>query len=267
MPFAQQNGLRYFQFNTLHINHAVFTRHGGISPAPWNSLNVGGTVGDEVERVRHNRSLSFQALHCKTESMFDAWQVHGADVAFADAPRPTADPVQQADILLTDKPDVTLFMRFADCVPILVHDPVQNVVGLSHAGWMGSLKDVAGQTVRAMRERYNSDPQDIVACIGPSIGVDHYEVGEEVVEKARAVFGREAEQVLEPHGARLHLDLWKANQILLQRAGVTQIETAGICTACHLEDWFSHRAEKGKTGRFGVLISLAVMSSSLGALK
>jgi hypothetical protein len=108
-----------------------------------------------------------------------------------------------------------------------------------------------------MRERYGSKPDDIVACIGPSMGVDHYEVGDEVITKAKERFGKDSDLVLQPHGERFHFDLWKANQLLLAKAEVGQIEIAGVCTACNLNDWFSHRAEKGKTGRFGALISLA----------
>ena len=256
MPFAEQNGIRYYQFDSLAVRHAVFSRHGGVSAEPWNSLNVGGTVGDNIEHVRKNRVLSFEALGCKPESMFDVWQVHSADTIIAESPHPIEFEYQKADIILTDKPEVTLFMRFADCVPILVHDPVKNVVGVSHAGWMGTVKDVAGATVNSMRERYASDPANIVACIGPSIGPDHYEVGDDVIQSAKQLFQEDADLVLLPHGERIHFDLWKANQLLLQRAGVEHVELAGICTACHTEDWYSHRAEKGKTGRFGALISL-----------
>lgn len=257
MPFNQQGGLRYFQFDSLEVRHAVFTRHGGTSPKPWDSLNVGGTVGDAIERVRRNRLLSFEALGCQPDSIFDVWQVHSADAVCADAPRRMDEPYQKADIILTDRPEVTLFMRFADCVPILVHDPVTGVVGVAHAGWMGTVRDVAGATVSAMRERYGSHPADVVACIGPSIGPDHYEVGEDVIARVEQTFGTDASLMLPRHGARVHFDLWKANQYLLERAGIRRIELAGICTACRTDDWFSHRAEKGKTGRFGALISLA----------
>jgi len=257
MPFSQQNGLRFYQFDSLMVRHAVFTRHGGVSPKPWSSLNLGGTVGDEIERVRKNRFLSFHAMGCEPASIFDVWQVHSADAVCAVAPRKMDEPYQKADIILTDKPEVTLFMRFADCVPIMVHDPVKGVIGVSHAGWMGTVRDVAGATVTTMRERYGSRPSNVIACIGPSIGPDHYEVGEDVITRARQLFGKDSDQVLLSIGERLHFDLWKANHYLLARAGVEKIELAGICTACHTDDWFSHRAEKGKTGRFGALISLA----------
>src|SRR5215207_2286916 len=119
MAFVQHNGICYYQFDTLQTCHALFTRHGGVSPDPWGSLNVGGTVGDDLGRVHENRILSFQAVGCAPDSVFDVWQVHSADVVCARAPRPEGESYRQADIILTDLPNVTLFMRFADCVPIL----------------------------------------------------------------------------------------------------------------------------------------------------
>jgi hypothetical protein len=130
------------------------------------------------------------------------------------------------------------------------------VIGISHAGWLGTVRDVAGATVDMMSERYGSNPADIIACIGPSIGPDHYEVGDDVITQVHQTFGGDASLVLPLHNEKIHFDLWKANQYLLERAGIRHIELAGICTACHTDDWFSHRAEKGKTGRFGALISL-----------
>ncbi|HXQ36657.1 MAG TPA: peptidoglycan editing factor PgeF [Anaerolineales bacterium] len=256
MPLIQHNGLRYFQFDTLQTRHAVFTRHGGVSPEPWSSLNVGGTVGDDLERVRENRQLSFYALGRAPESAFEVWQVHSADVVYARAPRPQGESLRQADIILTDTHEVTLFMRFADCVPILLHDPRKGIIGLAHAGWRGTLHDVATATVNAMRKQYDSNPADIIAGIGPSIGPDHYQIGADVILQVMQKYGDESELLLKSHNGKIHFDLWKANQLLLESAGVGKIESAEICTACHTADWFSHRAEKGRTGRFGALISL-----------
>jgi YfiH family protein len=256
MPFTQQNRIRYFQFEGLNTPHALFTRHGGVSPEPWESLNVGGTVGDDLDRVKQNRHLSFRAMGRPPESVFDVWQVHSADVVCAQAPRVEGDSLRQADILLTDRPSVTLFMRFADCVPILFHDPRRAVVGVAHAGWMGTLRDVAASTVNAMKANYECNPADIHAFIGPSIGPDHYEIGADVILQVMQKFGDDSDQVLKSHDGKIHFDLWRTNAILLERAGIERIGIAGICTACHTDDWFSHRAEKGRTGRFGAMISL-----------
>ena len=258
MPFSQNNGLRYYTFEIFPKNttHAVFTRQGGVSPHPWDSLNVGGSIGDDIRHVRDNRIRSFKALGRAPESIHDVWQVHSADVVYADAPRPLDTEYQKADIMLTDNPNVTLFMRFADCTPVFLYDPKKKIVGTVHSGWLGTVRDAAGAAVQAMQERYSSNPADVLAAIGPSIGPDHYEIGEDVIVQVQDAFGADAESLLKANGNSIHFDLWKANQILLQKAGVKQVETTGICTACHTDDWFSHRAEKGATGRFGALLAL-----------
>ncbi len=258
MPFSHNNGIRYYTFDIFPrtLTQAVFTRQGGVSTAPWTSLNVGGTVGDDPEHVRENRVRSFSALGRTLESLFDVWQVHSADVVFADAPRPENVDHHKADIILTNKPNVTLYMRFADCVPILFHDPKKGVIGIAHAGWLGTVRGVCAATVKAMKERYDSKPENILAAIGPSIGVDHYEVGPDVVSQVEQAFGDDAKNVIEARDGKTYFDLWNANRIQLEKSGVKQIEVSGLCTACHLDDWYSHRAEKGRTGRFGALIAL-----------
>ncbi len=258
MPFSTKNGIRYYTFDIFPrtVTQAVFTRQGGVSPAPWHSLNVGGTVGDDAARVRENRLRSFQALGRSFESLFDVWQVHSADAVYADAPRPPELDHYKADIIFTDKPAVTLYMRFADCVPILLHDPAKGVVGLAHAGWLGTVRGAVAAAVQGMLERYGSKPADILAAIGPSIGPDHYEVGPDVIAQVEQSFGADAAHLVELRNGSTYLDLWKANRLQLERSGVEHIEVAGLCTACHLDDWYSHRAEKGKTGRFGALIAL-----------
>ena len=147
-------------------------------------------------------------------------------------------------------------MRFADCTPVLLYDPARQVIGLVHAGWLGTVRGAARAAVESMQKRYASDPADILAAIGPAIGPDHYEIGADVIAQVKAADGSQAEELLTAHGKSIHFDLWKANQLILSGVGVHQIEVAGICTACHLDDWYSHRGEKGKTGRFGALIAL-----------
>ena len=258
MPFESTAGIRYYQFEQLGdgLTQAVFTRQGGCSPDPWTALNLGGTVGDDPGRVRENRNRALLALNRAPESAYDVWQVHGVSVAIADAPRLPDTPYLQADTILTNTPGITLLMRFADCVPILLHDPVRKVVGITHAGWMGTVRGTVRLAVEAMQDRFGSTPDDILAGIGPSIGPDHYEVGPDVVSQVRKAFGQSASRLLIDHAGAIHFDLWAANRLALEKAGVWQIELAGLCTACHTEDWYSHRAERGRTGRFGAIIVL-----------
>jgi YfiH family protein len=258
MPFQSKNGIRYYQFEQLGqgVIHAIFTRRGGISPKPWAALNLGSTVGDDLERVLENRRLALSILERDPASIYDVWQVHGIEVAIAETSRSPETPHLRADTILTDRPGLTLFMRFADCVPIMLHDPVRKVVGIAHAGWMGTVHGTARFAVEAMQKHYGSKPNDIQAAIGPSIGPDHYEVGQEVINEVRQMFGNDASRLLSVKPSTKTFDLWAANRLILEQAGVRHVEVSGLCTACAIEDWFSHRAEKGNTGRFGAIIAL-----------
>ncbi|MDO9300197.1 MAG: peptidoglycan editing factor PgeF [Anaerolineales bacterium] len=258
MSFHELNGLRYYSFEIFSdaIKQAVFTRHGGVSSAPWHSLNLGGSVGDDPAHVVENRERVFNSMGCDPASIHDVWLVHGTDIVYADSPRPIREPSARADIIFTDNPNVSLFMRFGDCVPILLHDPVKKVIGIAHAGWMGTMRGVVSSAVQGMQSRYGSHPKNIIAGIGPSIGVDHYEVGADVISQFQEKYNHHADQVLQTRNGSTYLDLWTANAIQLKNAGVEQVQVSGVCTACHLDDWFSHRAEKGKTGRFGALMAL-----------
>jgi polyphenol oxidase len=258
MPFYSRGGIRYFQFEQFgsKLNHAFFTRRGGVSPAPWASLNLGSTVGDDLERVHENRRIALAALECDPASIYDVWQVHGVEVAIAEAPRAADMPHKQADAILTNKPGITLLMRFADCVPIMVYDPVCKVVGIIHAGWMGTVRGTVRFTVEAMQKHFGTKPADIIAAIGPSIGPDHYEIGTEVISQIREAFGIVANNFISKTNGSTRLDLWVANRLLLEQSGVVNIFESGLCTACGTDDWYSHRAEKGRTGRFGAIIAL-----------
>jgi len=178
----------------------------------------------------------------------------------AKAPRNPNLDYHKADAILTDQEKVTLFMRFADCVPILLYDPKKRVIGIIHSGWQGVVKHIARETVKALVECYGTNPGDLVAAIGPSIGPDHYQIGPEVSAQVESSYNEDASEILlvrdSSDGICTHLDLWKANAIDLQQSGVRNIEISEICTACHLVDWYSHREEGGRTGRFGVLFAL-----------
>ena len=258
MPFQNVAGIRYYQFERLGegLIQAVFTRQGGVSPKPWAALNMGGTVGDEPQRVSENRRRGLKALDCRLESVYDVWQVHGVNVVVAEAPRPLDIAHLEADVILTRTPGITLMMRFADCVPILFHDPKRKVIGIVHAGWMGTVRGTARIAVEAMQTHFGSKPIDVHAAIGPSIGPDHYEIGPDVAVQVHQAFGERASNLLSKRNGTIFFDLWLANRLFLEQAGVKQIELAELCTACHTEDWYSYRAEQGRTGRFGAIIAL-----------
>jgi polyphenol oxidase len=258
MSFQERNGIRYFSFpsfDRVGSRQAVFTRHGGVSQAPFSSLNFGYSVGDNREWAQENRRRAFDCVGRSPKTAPDIFQVHSDRVLKA-FQHEAMQALPEADGWITDSPEFTLFLRFADCVPILLFDPVRHAIGIAHAGWKGTVAKIAARAVEALCWNYGSQPEDILAGIGPSIGPDHYTVGDEVVQAVRASFGPQAETMLSHTPDQWQLDLWKANEMALREAGVRQIESSRICTACHTEDWFSHRAEHGRTGRFGAMIWL-----------
>ncbi len=258
MQRMTETGLPFFQFETFPpgLTQAVFTRLGGVSSAPFASLNLSSSVADSAANLRVNRQRAYGALGYSTETLVHAHLRHGADVARVTRAQ-QGQVAGQVDGLITDDAGCGLAMNYADCAPILLVDARRGAIGLGHAGWQGAVQDLPGAMVRAMMAAFGSDPGDIIAGIGPCIGVCCYEVGEPVISAVRAAFADEAALLLaQPGKPRPHFDLAAANDENLRRAGVRRVENAGICTACRTDLFFSHRAEKGKTGRFGVLLAL-----------
>jgi YfiH family protein len=261
MQRIEHHGPVYYQFDSLarhaDLNHGIFTRRGGVSGAPFESLNVGSTVGDDQRSVRVNRERLAQAMGVRDEDVHTTWQVHGANVRVLREPGRQWPP-PKADAIITDRVGLPISMRFADCVPLLFYDPAKKVLGMAHAGWRGTAAGVGPAAVEMMESEFGCRPADILAGIGPSIGPARYEVGDEVAAAIQAAFGDVDGLLSHPNGngARPHLDLWEANRRALQRAGVRQIEVAEMCTASNVEEFYSHRAEGGRTGRFGALAVL-----------
>jgi YfiH family protein len=244
----------------VRLVHAVFTRSGGVSLEPWASLNLGHTVGDDPSAVQINHDRVYRALGINPVQSVTCHLRHGAEVLSV-TPAQGGGVLGPADGLITAHRGVYLTMRFADCAPILLYDPVRGAVGLAHAGWRGTVQNVAGATVRAMVSRLGCSSRHITAVIGPAIGPCCYQVGREVIQAVRTgleggIFGGDEVDGLftRRNGNNAHFDLWEANRRQLAAAGVGRVVVAGICTACHTDQFFSHRAEAGRTGRFGVVI-------------
>jgi polyphenol oxidase len=253
-----QGELRFYQFSQWSgLRHGIFTRKGGTSQSPWASLNMGGNVGDEAAHVRRNHELMYESLRMNQAQVCTVWQVHSADVIIANQPVRGRRWLSLADGMVTDRLDTPLTMRFADCTPLLFFDPVKGVIGIAHAGWRGTVAGVGSNTVKTMIQAYGCKPSDIQAGIGPSIGPNRYQVGEEVVQAVHHHFGTLDDLIgRDPTDGTAYLNLWEANKRDLQRVGLEQIEVSGICTAENTDEFFSHRAEKGRTGRFGAVLSL-----------
>ena len=213
-------------------------------------------MGDDPAAVRENHRRIYAALGVPAAQVCTVWQVHGAEVIYAQRPRPDGRWLAQADGIITDRVGLALMMRFADCVPILFYDPAHRAIGLAHAGWRGTVLGAGVSTLRAMECAFGTRPQDVQAAIGPSIGPERYQVGEEVVQAVEEAFGTLDGLVRRAADGSAYLDLWAANRRALRRAGVEQIEVAGLCTASRTDEFYSHRAENGRTGRFGVVMAL-----------
>jgi YfiH family protein len=237
--------------------HGVTERQGGISEAPFTSLNLGLHVGDAAERVCQNRARVATSAGLSPEKMVCAEQVHdnkAALVTATDAGRGAVrfgDAISGVDALVTNESALLLTLFFADCLPILLADDAHQVVAVAHAGWRGLVGGVIENTLGLMTKQFGSRPESILAAIGPGIGRCCFEVGSEVA----AHFPSSVQQ--EAASGKPHVDLPKAAQLRLEALGIpsNQIDGASICTACHTGRFFSHRREQGKTGRMGAFIT------------
>jgi YfiH family protein len=269
----QQNNagpLEFFTYDVFSrfedVSCVVTTRAGGLSEGCYESLNLGLRCGDDPPVVIDNRAQLSLLTGAFPDLPTFGKQVHGNRVAvvtgdlIGSGASDADTAIPDTDAMITDIPDVPLVVLVADCCSVSLYDPVHRAIGTAHAGWRGTVAGIAAATVDKMRGEFGSDPADLLAGIGPSIGVCCYEVGDEVVDRLRDSYPDLVEQLLTtPAGAtRPHFDLWNANRLMLSRAGVPdpKIETAGVCTSCRTDLFYSHRAEHGRTGRFGCLIML-----------
>lgn len=245
---------------------ALFTeRMGGTSEFPYTSCNLGFHVGDDPERVVKNRERVADQIGIPLDAWVAGEQVHGAAVTVVTeemrgrGARELSTWLPQTDALITNVRGIALTTYAADCVPILFADVEKQAIGVAHAGWKGTVAKIAAETVLAMAKTYGSQPDDIHVMIGPAIGACCYEVDAFVADKVRAAFAKRASELLQPNEAgRWQLDLWMANVLALEEVGVRpeQIHRDDRCTSCQVNALFSHRKEKGQTGRHAGIIAL-----------
>lgn len=229
-------------------SHRFFQRIGGTSPAPWKSLNTSYDVRDAPARVDENLARVRFQVGVVRDALYTAKQVHGARVVEAKrGDDPAALAAEAADALYTFDEHVAVGVRTADCAPILLAARDARAVCAIHAGWRGAVGGVIEAALAALDAR-GVPPSSLVAAIGPCIGVDAFEVGPEVVAQAARVVDVEG-LARAGAGDRMHLDLKVLCARVLHRAGVVDVDVVGACTATHLDRYFSHRAERGETGR------------------
>jgi YfiH family protein len=259
--------LSYLRFEPHRgVTNIVTTRVGGRSAGVYSSLNLGLHVGDDPDTVLENRALISEALAIDPEAFTIAEQVHRTKVGVIKATHrgrgavTADDALARTDAMITNVSGIPLTVLIADCVAVSIYDPDKNAIGLTHAGWKGTLGRIAEATVKRMEREYECDAANLLVGLSPAIGKGHYEVGEDLLEAFREEFGRERalEFIQEDMDGTCYLDLWGFNEWQLVECGVPResIEISGLCTACHPERFYSHRHDGGNTGRFAALVML-----------
>lgn len=261
MILREKDGLPFFQFNHLaacaDIRHGIFTRNGGCSPPPFNSLNVGHGIGDDDARVATNRQAIGRCF--KGAELVYARQVHGRQVInLADYPAgQRANPHPAAtvigDAMVTDQPQKYLVIQVADCQSVLLYEPVRQVAANVHCGWRGSIQNIIGRTVETMVQQFECNPEHIIAGIGPSLGPCCAEFINYKAEIPQAFWNYK--------DSSNHFDFWSISRDQLMHAGVPakNIESSRICTRCRADEFFSYRSEKN-TGRFAAVIGIRILN-------
>lgn len=259
----QVNGATVVQAAVLEgsdgIVHAFSTRQGGASHPPFATLNLGLSVGDDPAAVEENRRRFFGAFGIDAGRVVRAWQAHGDTVLRVDAglterpgfPGCLLDQRAKFDALITSVPGLALVVTTADCLPILIHDPVRQAAAAVHAGWRGTAKRIAARALDAMREAYGTDPGDCLAAIGPGIRGCCFEVDATVTEAMAAALPHWEKHARVNRPGHWLLDLAEVNRATLEAAGIRadRIDDVELCTSCRNDLFFSHRADTGRTGR------------------
>ena len=240
------------------VAHFVTTRHGGVSTGTYASFNCSPYTNDTCMNLVRNRHRLLQLMKWEIQELFFAEQRHGAvsiviDKWYFDAPEGMRqDVLRGADALITNIPGYCVCVMTADCVPVLLYDKKLQVVAAIHAGWKGTVEHIVSNVLEHMNEMFGTQGEDVVACIGPSISLESFEVGDEVYEAFKeSGFDMSLISVKKRKTGKYHIDLWEANRIELLNAGVPaeQIEVAGICTYIHHDEFFSARRLGIDSGR------------------
>ncbi len=247
------------------ITHFVTSRKGGYSKNHFEGLNIGFNVGDDNWNVLRNRKILSGATNIPLDSFTFANQCHTSNIHFVGNPlrgcgaADEKSSLKNTDGMITSVPGICIAVEAADCVPILLYDSKEHVVAAVHAGWKGTISQIAAKAVENLIHCYGSKPADIFAGIGPSIGPCCYEVGQDVYNEYRYT-GFSKKDIIIPaqQQGKFFFNLWQANKNQLIELGVNpgNIETAAICTKCNSEKFFSARASGGKTGRSAAGIML-----------
>lgn len=251
--------------NTGIVKHGFSTRLGGVSEGYYSSLNLSFTRGDDEEAVHENFRRIGNAIGVRCEDMVFTQQTHTTNVRVVtneDRGMGIMRPRSYTDVdgLVTNIPGICLVTFFADCVPLYFVDPVKKVIGLSHSGWRGTVGKIGKVTVKQMEGQYGCNPGDILAAVGPSICQDCYEVSLDVIEQFKEHFEEKdwPDLFYGKENGKYQLNLWKANELIFQEAGIqkSHIAVTNLCTHCNSDLLYSHRTTGDKRGNLCAFLAL-----------
>lgn len=258
-----KNGVPLYEvFTDLpFVAAAVTTREGGVSKGEFASLNFRQNCSDTEENKKENVKRICAAFGTNPEKIVTTTQEHTTHIKRVGREDGGIGFVRPrfpygVDGLITNEKGVTLFTFFADCVPVLLCDPVQKAVGAVHSGWRGTVGKISAAAVCEMVQAFGSDPADIRAVIGPHIGSCCFQVDRPVYDEFLAAFPSLGGCLREEKDGKYYIDLSRAIRETLCAAGVEHIENMEMCTVCRSEEFFSHRKTGGKRGCFAALIRI-----------
>ncbi len=260
----------YLSFRVLEdtgmVANGFSTRMGGVSTGKFATMNFSYSRQDDPAHVLENYTRMAAALGVERDRMVVSWQTHTTNVRLVTEKDQGKGVIRVRDYrdvdgLICEIPGITLVTFYADCVPLYFVDRKHRAVGLSHSGWRGTVNRMGQVTMDAMKDAFGTCPEDVIACIGPSICKDCFEVGEEVVEEFQKTFRRDQwDHLWNPNGkpGKYQLDLWKANELILREAGIPgeQITVTNICTRCNHEYLFSHRTCGENRGNLAAFLGI-----------
>ncbi len=256
------NYIPFWKFENLseinNLVHFITTRIGGLSSGEYESLNLSNKVGDKPNHVKANLKKLANLIGIIPENIIIPDQTHETNVGIVVTTSESEDFVA-TDALITKAKGICITVLSADCVPILFYDHKRAIVAAAHAGWKGSVANIVGATIESMKKNYDSNPENIIVGIGPSISMEHYEVGSEVIDAVKSNYN-DHKLFLKPtlNEDKMLLNLKELNRTLLLKAGVlsSNIEVSTLSTFDQQNDFFSARRSGYNCGRFGAGIML-----------
>lgn len=246
------------------LKNGFSTRLGGVSEGVLSTMNLGFGRNDLPENVVKNHEIIANAIGFNPENIVASKQTHTTNVKIVSKKDCGKGIYRERDYddvdgMITNEKGIVLATYFADCVPLYMVDTKNKAIGLSHSGWRGTVGKIGKVTLDLMKETYGTNPKDVIACIGPSICRDCYEVSEDVATEFEAAFkGKEKDILINKGNGKYQLDLWECNYIIFKECGVYEenIHMPDICTCHNMEMMFSHRATQGRRGNLAAFLSI-----------